>query len=162
MSDERVVIVNKDDEIIGSSFRDAYKENEFRRTSGLVIYNSRNEILLAKRSMQKIRYPGKWDLSVRGGNELSDKNYREAIIRESLEELDLNLLDFELRKTIKVRSKNYFTQWFVVEINKGLDFFKINKEEVDELGGLILIILRMSWINSHLNLQILLKCTTKQ
>lgn len=131
MLEQKIVMVDEDDNIVKEI--SSYKGRIFGRASGLVIYNSNKEILLAKRSIKKLHYPGKWDLSVREGFNLNDSDYKDTITRESLEELSLDLSHFNLKQSVKVKSNKYFTQWFVVEINKDLDFFQVDKEEVDDL-----------------------------
>jgi isopentenyl-diphosphate delta-isomerase len=137
---EKFIIVNENDEIIGIKERRNLDINkDFFRVSALNIYNSKGEILLAKRSKNKKLDAGKWGPAVAGTNE-ENETYESNIIKESLEEINLNLNDFELKKSVKVKNEGYatfFVQWFIVKIDKDLDFFKKQDEEVEELKWIL-------------------------
>ena len=55
MSKAKIVIVNENDEIIGSKERGTLNQSDIYRVSALWIQNSKGEILLAQRSFNKKR-----------------------------------------------------------------------------------------------------------
>ena len=56
----------------------------------LWIYNSKGEILLQKRSPDKIVHPNVWDVSV-GGHVVAGESLMDAVLKESNEELGLTI-----------------------------------------------------------------------
>ena len=63
---EEIIIVDKEDNIIG--YKDRYKldPSDIYRVSALWLTNSKEDILLAQRSFDKKHYPGKWGPAVAG------------------------------------------------------------------------------------------------
>ncbi len=57
---KRVIIVNEKDEQIALKERKDIKKEEIYRVSALWITNSKGEILLAQRGLNKKHDPGKW------------------------------------------------------------------------------------------------------
>ena len=55
----------------------------------VLVFNSKNELFLQKRSMSKDVAPGKWDTSV-GGHVNAGETLEEAVMREMEEELGIN------------------------------------------------------------------------
>lgn len=135
MSD-KIIIVNENDEIIGfKERRDLDIKKDLFRISALIVYNSKGELLLAKRKSNKKLDASKWGPSVTGTND-KNESYESNIFKESLEEINLNLSKFELKKSVKIKNKGYgifFVQWFLVKVDENLDFFKKQDSEVDEL-----------------------------
>ena len=60
------------------------------------VFNSRGEMLIQRRSDNKDRYPGCWDVSA-GGFVSSGESSRVAVLREAREELGLELEDADFR-----------------------------------------------------------------
>ncbi|MEA5151861.1 MAG: NUDIX domain-containing protein [Oscillospiraceae bacterium] len=61
----------------------------------LCLFDSRGELLIQRRSAEKKRYPGCWDLSA-GGFVRSGEDSLQAVLRETREELGLKLRAQEL------------------------------------------------------------------
>lgn len=135
---EQVIIVNENDEEIGSIPRIKISPKYFYRISSLWITNSKNEILIAKRALTKKSNPGKWGPAVAGTNAVGE-TYESNIIKEAEEEIGINLNDFNLKKSFKQKriskqfTNRYFNQWFCVKIDKKINEFKIDKKEVIEI-----------------------------
>ncbi|MDP2946823.1 MAG: NUDIX domain-containing protein [Nanoarchaeota archaeon] len=134
MSNENIIIVDDNDNIIGSKPRDIVDKEKLRyRVSCLWIKNSNDEILFARRAYIKTHFPGKWGPAVSGTVE-ENETYEENIIKESEEELGLR--NINIKKTSKTKSTgehNHFTQWFISIINKSVEDFEIQKDEVAEV-----------------------------
>jgi len=81
-------IVDDHDRVIGQAARSACHGNPalVHRVAHVLVFNSRDEMLLQKRSLNKDVQPGKWDTSV-GGHLDPGETYLEAAKREFQEEL---------------------------------------------------------------------------
>ena len=65
MSNENIIIVDDNDNIIGSKPRDIVDKEKLRyRVSCLWIKNSNDEMLFARRAYIKTHFPGKWGPAV--------------------------------------------------------------------------------------------------
>ncbi len=65
-SKRKIIIVDENDNIIGSKDFDKMKPSDVYRVSSLWITNSKGETLLAKRAFNKLHSPGKWGTAVSG------------------------------------------------------------------------------------------------
>jgi len=99
----------------------------------LWITNSLGEILLAKRHHTKIHYPGKWGPSVAGTVDKGE-TYKENIIKEAEEELGLKNIKPKIGLKTKTDNKyHHFSQSYILNIDKKIDEFKIQENEVEEI-----------------------------
>jgi isopentenyl-diphosphate delta-isomerase type 1 len=83
-------IVDKNDVVTGRAKRSEVHGNPdlIHRVIHILLFNSKGELFLQKRSMSKDIQPGKWDTSV-GGHLDSGESYEEAALREMKEELGI-------------------------------------------------------------------------
>lgn len=133
MAGNKIIIVNENDKIIDYKERDNTKNNNIYRVSGLWITNDKGEILLARRAFTKSHSPGKWGPAVAGTVEKGE-TYYSNIIKEAEEELGLK--NIKPKKGPKERvfgEHNFFCQWYLINSNKSLEDFKIQKKEVAEI-----------------------------
>jgi isopentenyldiphosphate isomerase len=87
--DEIFDVVNAQDEVIGSRSRsEVHRLGLMHRAVHVLVYNSRGQVFLQKRSMQKDRQPGLWDSSA-SGHLASGEDYDACAVRELIEELGL-------------------------------------------------------------------------
>jgi isopentenyldiphosphate isomerase/mRNA-degrading endonuclease RelE of RelBE toxin-antitoxin system len=132
---EKIIIVNKIDEIVGQKEKYRLSKEDTFRTSCLVIKNNNNEILLAKRALSKKDKPGKWGFSVAGTNQ-ANEDYVDCILRETEEELGILIADFELQliEKIFIKEKSYqmFSCIYLVTVEDS-EKFNINKQEVEKI-----------------------------
>lgn len=129
----KIIIVNENDEIIGHKFRDIIKHEDIYRVSALWIKNSKGDVLLAQRSLNKQHDPGKWGPAVAGTNDEGD-SYELNIIKETEEEIGIKDIDFEKAKKFRRTGRyNNFCQWFVATVDQEADKFKIQNEEVEQI-----------------------------
>jgi len=85
--DEIVQIVNRDNVETGTAKRSVMREEGLtHRATYILVFNSRNELFLQKRTMTKDIYPGHWDVAA-GGVVLAGESYAVSAERELLEEL---------------------------------------------------------------------------
>lgn len=130
-----IIIVDEQDNIIGYKDRETGLEpNDIYRVSALWITNSKDEVLLARRAYNKSHDPGKWGPAVAGTVEKGE-TYESNIIKEAAEEIGLNGIKFKVGpKKYRVTDKHrYFGQWYYLKIDKPINKFKIQKDEVAEI-----------------------------
>jgi isopentenyl-diphosphate Delta-isomerase len=91
MAEEIFDIVNERDEVIGRKpRREVHARGLLHRAVHVLVFNTRGEIFLQKRSLQKDRQPGVWDSSCSGHVD-SDEDYDQTAVRELREEIGLSL-----------------------------------------------------------------------
>jgi len=91
MSEEIFDVVNERDEIIGQRARaEVHRFGLKHRAVHVLVFNSRDEIFLQKRSMKKDCFPGVWDSSVSGHLDRGE-SYDACAIRELYEEIGLRV-----------------------------------------------------------------------
>ena len=84
-------IVNERDEVIGREARSiVHARGLLHRAVHVLVFNSRGQVFLQKRSMKKDRQPGVWDSSCSGHVD-SGEDYDQTAVRELREEIGLNL-----------------------------------------------------------------------
>ena len=133
MKNDQIIIVNDKDEIIDYKKRGTLDNSDIYRVSGLWIQNSKGEILLAQRSFNKNKHPGKWGPAVAGTNDKGE-TYESNIIKEAEEEIGLTNCKFQKALYyFRDGEHKYFRQWFFTIVNKKLEEFKIQEEEVEQI-----------------------------
>jgi isopentenyldiphosphate isomerase len=91
MPEEIFDVVNERDEVIGRETRSqVHRLGLIHRAVHLLVFNSRGQLFLQKRSMHKDRQPGLWDSSASGHLD-SGENYDDCVVREAREEIGLKL-----------------------------------------------------------------------
>jgi len=86
-ADEIVVIVDEHNNVIGSARRREMRGGKLRhRSTYILVFNSRGELFVQKRTMIKDIYPGYYDPCT-GGVVLHEESYELSAIRELEEEL---------------------------------------------------------------------------
>lgn len=127
---KRIIIVDKDDKPIGLKDIATIDQNDIYRVTALWITNSNDEILLAKRHANKTHDPGKWGPAVAGTVE-EGEGYDDNIYKEADEELGINGVEFTKGPKIEIKIKyHYFCQWYLLNTNKNIKEFTIQKDEV--------------------------------
>lgn len=131
---EELIIVDEEDNVIGYKKRGTLSQEDIYRVAALWIESfDGKKVLLAKRALTKKKDPSLWGPAVAGTIEKGE-SYESNMIKETQEEI--GLADISFKKFIKQRSifpHNHFVQWFVFKIDKPLDFFNFNREEVAEI-----------------------------
>lgn len=129
----KTIIVNDQDKIIGCKERSKIDAQDIYRVSALWITNSKGDILLAQRALDKKNDPGKWGPAVAGTIE-EGEDYDSNILKEAEEELGLRDLFIQKRDKIRRTGRhNYFCQWYTATIDKEADDFIIQKDEVEKV-----------------------------
>jgi isopentenyl-diphosphate delta-isomerase type 1 len=129
---ELFIVVDENDRFLGYRTRyDCHHDKTLiHRTIGVLIYNSKGEILLQKRSLTKDLNPGKWAVGV-GGHVMKGQTYDEAAKREMLEELGINI-EIQLVKKWLMKS-DAETEMSMLYQGFSEGPFKINLTELTEV-----------------------------
>lgn len=91
MNEEIFDVVNDRDEVVDQKPRSEIHRLKLKhRAVHVLVFNSRGELFLQKRSMKKDCFPGTWDSSASGHLD-SGESYDACAVRESKEELGLSL-----------------------------------------------------------------------
>ncbi|MGC3959153.1 MAG: NUDIX domain-containing protein [Verrucomicrobiota bacterium] len=91
MSEEIFDIVNDRDEVVGQAPRsEVHAKKLLHRAVHVLVFNSRGQVFLQKRSMLKDTAKGKWDSSSSGHVD-SGEDYDPCAVRELREEIGLHL-----------------------------------------------------------------------
>lgn len=91
MSEEIFDVVNERDEVISRAPRgEVHARGLLHRAVHVLVFNSRGEVFLQKRSMKKDRQPGLWDSSASGHLD-SGEAYDACAVRELQEEIGLRV-----------------------------------------------------------------------
>lgn len=110
-------IVDKHDAVIGRATRERiHKEGHYHRSSHIVLFNSRGQVMVQLRSHLKDTNPGLWDASAAGHVD-SGESYLQCAARELHEELGIKLseasLEFIARLEPEERNGFEFTEVFI-------------------------------------------------
>src|SRR5258707_11287088 len=89
MNEEIFDVVNERDEVLAQKPRnEVHRLGLMHRATHVLVFNSRGQVFLQKRSMTKDRQPGLWDSSASGHVD-SGEDYDACVVRELREELGL-------------------------------------------------------------------------
>jgi len=127
-------VVNDRDEVIGRAPRnEVHRRGLMHRATHVLVFNSRGEIFLQKRSLRKDRQPGLWDSSASGHVD-SGETYDACAARELREEIGLKLSE-PLEPCFKLPASAETDQEHVwVYRCRAEGPFELNAEEI-ERGG---------------------------
>lgn len=131
-NDEYFDIIDNNGNIIGKATRRECHSNKSlaHRVVHVLVFNSKSELFLQKRSTNKFIQPGKWDTSV-GGHLSLGETFEEAVYREMKEELGIenitvrHLYDYWLRNEIETEFVRSYMCIYDGEIT-------INTDEIDD------------------------------
>lgn len=101
MPEEIFDVVNERDEVIDRKPRSVvHAQGLLHRAIHVLVFNSKGEIFLQKRSMKKDKHPGVWDSSASGHVD-SGEHYDTTAVRELREEIGLTVTN-PLEKLFKI------------------------------------------------------------
>ena len=137
---EILPIVDENDKII-----DEIDKAEFDKTTGkiyrtvsLILFNLDGDFLIQRRSFSKATFAGRWQNSAAAGHVQIGESYLDAIHRETIEEIGLNLQFQDFIKVEKVfihtkENKRRFMQVFAAKTDFKLETLTIAHNEVAEI-----------------------------
>jgi len=133
---EKSIIVDNEDNPIGTNDRVEIGPEDIYRVSALWVVNFKHQILLAKRNKDKKNDPGKWGPAV-SGTVAQGEEYIDNIVKETQEEIGIDLRKYNFKEIDKIRvpnvKHNFFCQWYLLKENLDISKLIIQKEEVDEV-----------------------------
>jgi isopentenyl-diphosphate delta-isomerase type 1 len=131
MPEEIFDVVNDRDEVIGQKPRSEIHRLKLKhRAVHVLVFNSKGELFLQKRSMKKDCFPGAWDSSASGHLEAGE-SYDACAVRELKEELGLTIAQVPERQfKIDARAE---TGWEFVWIYRcaAEGPFTLNPDEIE-------------------------------
>lgn len=127
--------IDKNDTLTGNKYDREYIHKNLighRHVSAWII-NKDGNLLIQRRSYKKTNNPGLWAKT--GGHVASGESPDDAIIREINEEIGilLDIKDFEFYRAYHNPKDNTYCHNYIVEIDKGINDFILDKEEVEEV-----------------------------
>lgn len=119
---------------------ECHQKGLYHKAVALFIINSKDQVLLQKRSAEKKLWPNMWDISA-GGHVLAGEFGFEAVIRECEEELGLKLRPEEITfigATISNTSKhgiihNHFNEYYIARKDFDPTTLTLQTEEVSDV-----------------------------
>lgn len=132
MYEELLDIVDDNDCVVDSLLRsEVHRLGLKHRAVHILVFNSRGEVFLQKRSMKKDKCPGLWDSSASGHLDTGE-DYDDCAVRELQEELGISTVG-GLTRLFKLQACNETDNEFVC-VYKGLyeGDFTLNKDEISE------------------------------
>jgi isopentenyldiphosphate isomerase len=133
---EKVIVVDENDTEIGLKERDLLGTEDIIRVSSLWLTNSAGSVLMALRSKNKKTDPGKWGPCVAGTN-AEGETYDQNIVKETAEEIGLQISINKLRKGPKIfirgRKIPFFNQWYFYTVDKSESEFVPQESEVESV-----------------------------
>ncbi|HEY4519952.1 MAG TPA: NUDIX domain-containing protein [Candidatus Paceibacterota bacterium] len=130
----RMVIVNENDEVIGSKEREDRNTTDINRVTGMWLLDENKNVLIARRALDKFYDPGKWGMSVAGTVE-ENESYIHNILKEVQEELGIKVNESSVvvgtKRFVEAQHK-YFFQSYVTYVPEGTQCV-IQKSEVESV-----------------------------
>lgn len=115
-----------------------FVEGEYHIVAHVLIFDEENKLLIQRRSADKSDYPLYWAFSV-GGSALSGENSYETVIRETKEEIGLDLSlhadNLSKRPFFTLNFRDGFDDYFLAKLPFKIDLskLKLQEEEVCEV-----------------------------
>lgn len=129
-------LYNKDRQPLGRTITrgDDFKEGEYHIVAHVLIFDKSGRLLIQRRSQAKSDYPLYWAFSV-GGSALSGEGSYEAIIRETKEEIGLDLTHVSERPFFTLNFRDGFDDYYFAKLPYELDpsTLVLQEEEVCEV-----------------------------
>ena len=114
----------------GTSVRgEALGSGEYHMVVHLGIVNSEGKLLIQRRCLQKATFPGTWDISV-GGSAIRGETSRQAMHRELLEELGVDIDFSDIRPKLTVNFERGFDDYYLICKDIDLSELRLQEEEV--------------------------------
>ncbi|MCF7834945.1 NUDIX domain-containing protein [Candidatus Gracilibacteria bacterium] len=127
-----VILVDKNDNIVGYKNRNNLSNSDIVRVSVLNVINSQGDTLLSRRSFLKKNNPGEWGPAVSGMNEKGESP-EQSIIKETKQEIGINLYNLERITKINLKTNlNIVSIFFesIVDLPES-DFVPDQKEVIE-------------------------------
>lgn len=107
------------------------KDGDYMLCVHMYLFNSKGEALIQKRSKNKESHPGEWDIT--GGAALLGESNKDAVIRETSEEIGIKLSENELHYIDRIIKTGRIIDIFFAQKDFQISDCHIQNEEVDEI-----------------------------
>ena len=104
-------------------------EGEYQIIVHVCLFNDKNEMLIQQRALDKIDFPGMWDISSGGGVMAGEEAYQ-AAERELFEELGLSVSLEDERPYLTIHYPNGFDDYYLISCDKNINEFIFPQDEV--------------------------------
>ncbi len=108
------------------------KNNQYRLIVHLCIFNSKRQMLIQHRQINKKSWPNLWDFTV-GGSVISGETSQEAIQRELFEEIGLKLDFKNVRPSLTINYRKGFDDIYLINHDVDINSLTLQKEEVQNV-----------------------------
>lgn len=135
-------VLNENGEFTGKTAtrEECHQKGYWHRAVYAFIIDNKGNVLLQKRSSNKKLWPNLWDVTV-GGHVDSGEFGRQALIRETKEELGIEISDADIKYLVGSTSVNvqgdvinkHFNECYLITKNIDIADIKLQKEEVSEV-----------------------------
>ena len=139
---ERFDLVDKNGNPLGKSKprSEVHRDGDWHKAVNVWIINSKNEVLLQKRSAEKESYPNFWDLSCAGHVDAGEMP-KETAVRELQEELGITATPDQLEYIFAVSEEHFLNQGTYIDreireiflLRLDISDFQLQEEEVAEV-----------------------------
>ena len=104
----------------------------YRMVVHICIFNSDGKMLIQRRQPFKHSWSGMWDLTV-GGSFVSGDTSLSAAIRETFEEIGVQLVPDELKRVLTIQTECIFDDVYIVQKDLDETTLKLQYEEVEQV-----------------------------
>lgn len=105
---------------------------EYQMIVHICVFNRKGQMLIQRRSEEKLSWAGLWDVSAAGGVDAGE-NSRQAAEREFREELGFSLDLGDKRPAFTLHIAKGFDDFYILEQEIDLDTLSLQREEVSEV-----------------------------
>jgi len=132
--DEIWDLYDQDRMLTGKKHRrgDPMEKGEYHLVVHVCIFNSKNQLLIQRRQPWKQKWPGMWDLTV-GGSAVSGDSSQSAAMRETKEELGLEIDLTEVRPHFTINFDNGFDDYYFIIKDVDISRLTLQESEVAEV-----------------------------
>jgi 8-oxo-dGTP pyrophosphatase MutT (NUDIX family) len=135
VADEIVVIVDQDNNIVGAVPRREMRAKRLaHRSTYILVFNSRGELYVQKRTLTKDVFPGYYDIAA-GGVVLAGETYEQGAARELEEEMGIR--DVPLTRLFDFYFENKHTRLWGCAFSCTYDGVVVLQEEEVESGAFV-------------------------
>lgn len=135
-------VINENGEFVNKveTREECHKKGLWHRAVYAFIFNKNGDVLLQKRSGNKKLWPNLWDVTV-GGHVLEGEFGYQALIRETKEELGIEINESEIKYLVSTTStniekdiiNNHFNEGYIITKDIDVSEIKLQQEEVSDI-----------------------------
>lgn len=107
-------------------------EGCYRMVVHVCVFGSNGKMLIQRRQPFKRSWSGMWDLTV-GGSSVSGDTSLAAAIRETSEEIGVQLAPYELKRVLTIQTESIFDDIYIVQKDLDETALTLQYEEVEQV-----------------------------